>query len=151
MSKKIVIDGLDGFRQREGQHLFSSEPFEISKQRIQEFCRSIANDEWIHWDEERLAASPLGNIIMPAFMAPALMSWAYFSAVEFINVDGLFQGTDKIRLLQPVKAGQSLVQHWRIERVEERSKGIAVYYDVSWSVPGNEGIAGAGTFIVRYW
>ena len=66
MSEKIIIDGLDGFRQREGQHLFSSEPFEISKQRIQEFCRSIGNDEWIHWDEERLAKSPLGGIIMPS-------------------------------------------------------------------------------------
>ena len=151
MNEKIIIDGLDGFREREGQHLFSSEEFELSKQRIQEFCRSIGNDEWIHWDEERLAESPLGSIIMPAFMGPALMSWAYFSEVEFINVDGLFQGTDKIRLLKPVKAGDKLGQHWRIERVEERSKGIAVYYDVNWEVPGSEGPAGVGIFIVRYW
>ena len=151
MSEKIIIDDLDGLRQRDGQHLFSSEPFEISKERIQGFCNSIGNDEWIHWDEERLAKSPLGTIIMPAFMAPALMSWAYFSKVEFSNIDGLFQGTDKIRLLKPVKAGEKLVQHWRIDRVEERNKGIAVYYDVSWEVPGHDGLAGVGTFIVRYW
>jgi len=84
-------------------------------------------------------------------MAPALMSWAYFSKVELFNIDGLFQGTEKIRLLKPVKAGDQLIQHWRIDRVEERGKGIAIYYDVSWETPGSNSPAGVATFIVRYW
>lgn len=151
MAEKIIIDGADGFRAREGQHLFTSEPYLISKERIQEFCRSVGNEEWIHWDEERCRDSHVGGIIMPAFMGPALASKVYFDNVEFINLDGLFQGTDKVRLLRPVKAGDELIQHWRIERVEDRDKGIAVYYDVQWQVAGQDQAAGVAVYIVRYW
>jgi acyl dehydratase len=151
LATKIIIDGVEGFRALEGKHLFTSEPYLISKQRIQEFCRSVGNDEWIHWDEERCQDSHVGAIIMPAFMGPALASKVYFDNVEFINLDGLFQGTDRVRLLRPVKAGDKLVQHWRIERVEGRDKGIAVFYDVSWQVAGHDQPAGVATYIVRYW
>jgi acyl dehydratase len=151
MTEKIIMDGLDGFRDRAGQHLFTSEPFEVSKERIQEFCRSVDNDEWIHWDEERCANSPLGGIIMPAFMGPALMSKAYFDHVEFVNVEGLFQGTNKLRLLQPVLAGESLYQEWRIDRVEQRSRGIAVFYDVQWFKTDDDKPAIIAEYVLRYW
>jgi acyl dehydratase len=151
LSAKIIIDGVQGFRALEGKHLFTSEPFLISKERIQEFCRSVDNDEWIHWDEDRCRNSQLGAIIMPAFMGPALASKVYFDHVEFNNLNGLFQGTDRIRLLKPIKAGDELVQHWRIERVEDRDQGIAVFYDVIWQVAGHDQPAGVATYIVRYW
>ena len=151
LTNKIIIDGADGFRERAGKHLFSSAPYVITKERIQEFCRSVGNDEWIHWDEERCRNSPLGALIMPAFMGPALSSKMYFDNVEFINLDGLFMGVDRIRLLQPVKAGDELIQIWHIDKVEDRDKGIAVFYDVEWQIVGQEGPAGVARYIIRYW
>jgi acyl dehydratase len=151
LSQKRIIDGLDGFRELAGKPLFTSEPFQVTKERIQEFCRSVGNDEWIHWDEDRCRQSHLGGIIMPAFMGPALMSKAYFDHVEFRNVDGLFQGVNRLRLLKPVRAGESVYQVWAVGEVHERDKGIAVIYHVEWFIEGQEEPAIVAEYVLRYW
>jgi acyl dehydratase len=151
MTAKIIITGEQGFRDRAGQHLFTSDPWAVTKDRIQDFCRSVDNEEWFHWDEQAVRASPLGSIIAPGFMAPALAPKAYWDHVSLRDLDGLFLGADRIRLLQPVRVGDHLVQEWRIDRVEDRDKGIAVYYDVTWRVEGRDGPAGVATYVVRYW
>ncbi len=151
MAEKIIIEGEAGFRALAGQHLFTTVPWEVSKRRIQDFCRSVDNEEWFHWDEEACRESEVGGIIMPGFMAPSLAPKAYWDNVSLQDLDGRFLGVDRMRLLQPVKAGEALVQDWRIDRVEERDPGIAVYYQVEWRVEGRDGPAGVATYVVRYW
>ncbi len=151
MVEKIVISCLDDFRKWSGCHLFTSEPIEVSKARIQQFCRSVDNDEWIHWDEERCREAGFDGVIMPAFMGPALMSKAYFQYVEFKGVEGLFSGVNRLRLLKPVHAGEAVYQRWLVGEVTERKRGISVIYHVQWFVDGGPDPVIVAEYVLRYW
>ena len=120
MGEKIIIEGEDGFRALEGETLFTSEPWLVSKERIQDFCRSVDNQEWFHWDEDAVSEAGMDSIIAPGFLASSLAPQAYWSHVSLRDVDGRFVGADRIRLLQPIMAGDRVVQEWRVNRVEDR-------------------------------
>ena len=46
MPEKTIVDGPEGFFKLAGKHLFTSEPFEITRAGIEEFCRATGNEEW---------------------------------------------------------------------------------------------------------
>jgi len=150
-TSKQVIRGLDGFRALAGQTLGTSAPIEISQKRIEDFCTAVDNDEWTHWDVERCRDTPWGTTIAPSFLAPSLFARLFFDMVEIVDVGTmLFQGSDRMRLLSPMKSGSRLTQTVRIDRVEERDRGIAVFYDVTWNVVGEEKPVGVAMFLIRY-
>ncbi len=153
MAGKRVIDGIDGLRRLAGQDLFVSAPVEVTKERIQDFCRSVDNDEWIHWDDERCRNSPLGAIIAPAMYVPALFPKVFWEHVEIVGIpDMLLLGSDRLRLLRPVKAGDQVTVSARLDRVEDRHRGVAGFYDATFNLAdGNDQPAAVATFIVRYW
>ncbi|MGB3273542.1 MAG: MaoC/PaaZ C-terminal domain-containing protein [Xanthobacteraceae bacterium] len=151
MTASIVIDGLSGFAPLEGTTLGTAGPIEITQDRIDQFCRSTENTEWIHWDEERCKASPFGTTIAPGMMAAALFPKLFFDLVEIRNVDTmLFQGSDRIRLLAPLVQGARLTQTVKVGRVEPRERGLSVSYDVTWNTVGSDKPIGVATFVVRY-
>ena len=148
---KVVIGSEEDFRQREGTLLFSSPPNEASKEQIQAFCRSVGQLDWFHFDEERCAASPFGAIVAPGMFTLSLIHSTYFDNVELKDLRALFLGSDRFRILRPVKAGDQLQLEFTIDRVEERDSGFAVHYDFRWLVSGEEQPVTLGNFIVRYW
>ena len=151
MPEKTIIDDLAWFREREGQTIAVSQTIEITKDMIQDFCRSIGNEEWVHWDEARCQEA-FGGIIAPLFLAPALFPTLFFQSFDYgDDLGALFSGTDRFRLLSPIKAGDRLSATTRIDHVETRDKGIAVLYDVSFSVAGQSKPVAIGTFVMRYW
>ena len=150
MPDKTIINDIQWFIEREGEVIATSEPFEISKDRIQEFCRSIDNKEWVHWDEAR-CKEQFGGIISPLFMLPALYPALFFASFEYGDINALFYGTDKFRLLAPIVAGAQLTATTRIARVMEKEKAITVYYEVTFHIVGKDRPAAVGTFLLRYW
>ena len=148
---KLVIRGLDDFLAREGTLLFASPPKEASKEQIQQFCRSVNQMDWFHFDEERAAASPFGAIVAPGMFTLSLIHSTYFENVELEGLRALFLGSDRFRILRPVKAGDKLSLHFTVALVEKREAGFAVHYDFTWHVEGEEQPVTLGNFIVRYW
>ena len=147
----VVIEGLAGFAPLEGKVLGTSGAFEITQERIEQFCRSVDNTEWIHWDEERCKKSPFGTTVAPGMMAAALFPKLFFDLVDICGVETmLFQGSDRIRLLGPIRKGAKLTQAVKVARVETREKGLSVAYEVTWNLVGEEQLVGIGTFLVRY-
>lgn len=151
MSEKLVIAGLKDFQAREGELLFTSPPLIASKEMIQQFCRSVNQLDWFHFDEERCAASPFGSIVAPGMFTLSLIHSVYFENVELQGLRALFLGSDRFRILRPVKAEDHLRLCFTIDRVEIRDEGFAVHYDFSWLVNNDETPATLGNFIVRYW
>ena len=150
MPEKTIINDIQWFMEREGKVIATSEPIEIDKDRIQLFCRAIDNREWVHWDEER-CKEQFGGVIAPLFLLPALYPTLFFQSFEYGNINALFYGTDKFRLLAPVVAGTRVSATTRIARVAEKDKAVTVYYDVTFNIPGKDGPVAAGTFLLRYW
>jgi acyl dehydratase len=151
MGDKLVISSLEDFQTREGELLFSSPPLTASKEKIQQFCRSVNQLDWFHFDEERAAASPFGTIVAPGMFTLALIHSVYFENVELKGLRALFLGSDRFRILRPVKAGDQLTLRFTVANVEVRDEGFAVHYDFSWHANGEEQPVTLGNFIVRYW
>ena len=150
MSKR-VIDGLDGFRALVGETIGTSGLVEVTQQRIEQFCESVDNDEWIHWDVERCKASPFGNTIAPSMYTLAYFSKLFFEMVEIENVPNmLFLGSDRVRLLAPLVCGEKFNITVKLDRVEEKKNGINAFYESTWNVEGKEAPIAIGLFIIRY-
>lgn len=151
MKDKLVISSLEEFQARDGQLLFASSPLIASKEMIQQFCRSVNQLDWFHFDEERCAASPFGAIVAPGMFTLSLIHSVYFDNVELQGLRALFLGSDRFRILRPVKAGDELSLRFTVARVEVREEGFAVHYDFTWHVNNEEQAVTLGNFIVRYW
>ena len=151
MADKVIIDGLDGFRKMVGKSIGPSDPIEVTQQRIESFCHAVDNDEWIHFDEERCRQAGYGTTIAPGMMTQAYFSKLWFSLVDIQNVPRmLFLGSDRVRLLAPLKKGQAFNMSATIARVEEEDNGIAVFLDCTWNVVGQEKPFTVATFVIRY-
>ena len=151
MTEKLVIRSLEDFQAREGAVLFSSAPLTANKEMIQQFCRSVNQLDWFHFDEERCAASSFGAIVAPGMFTLSLIHSVYFDNVELQGLRALFLGSDRFRILRPVKAGDQLSLVFTVDRVEVRDDGFAVHYNFSWHTNGEEQPVTLGNFIVRYW
>jgi acyl dehydratase len=150
-AQKVVIDGLDGFRALVGKRVGTSAAVEVTQEKIEEFCRAVDNDEWIHWDIERCKKSPFGTTIAPGMFTQAYFSKLWFEMVDIRNIKNmLFMGSDRVRLLAPLKCGSKFTMTVDVAKVEERDKGIAVFYDVTWNVVGADKPVTVATFIIRY-
>ena len=151
MADKVIIDGLDGFRKMVGKSIGPSDPIEVTQQRIESFCHAVDNDEWIHFDEERCRQAGYGTTIAPGMMTQAYFSKLWFGMVDIQNVPRmLFLGSDRVRLLAPLKKGQAFNMSATIARVEEKDNGIAVFLDCTWNVVGQEKPVTVATFVIRY-
>ncbi len=151
MKKKIVINDFDDFRKLEGQQIVASEPIEITAEGIQDFCRGTLNDEWIHWDQERCKASPLGDIIAPGLYLPALFPHVFWQAME-INIPRMIvKGIDGIRILKPVRIGSKIVCKAKVGKVLDRDKGIEVHYAITFKFADSGETVAVATFMNRYW
>ena len=151
MNSKIVIGSLVDFQSAEGDRLFASPPVIVSKDMIQSFCRSVNQLDWFHFDEQRCAESPFGAIVAPGMFTLALIHSVYFENVELRGLRALFLGSDRFRILRPVKAGDALSLHFTVAKVEVRDAGFAVYYDFRWLNEADDEPVTLGNFIVRYW
>ena len=151
MTDKLIINSLEDFQAREGQQLFVSPPLTASKEMIQQFCRSVNQLDWFHFDEERCAASPFGAIVAPGMFTLSLIHSVYFENVELQGLRALFLGSDRFRILRPVKAGDALSLRFTVAQVQDREEGFAVHYDFSWHANDEEQAVTLGNFIVRYW
>jgi len=148
---KLVIDGLDGFRALVGQTVGPSDPVEVTRERIENFCRAVDNDEWTHWDMERARASRFGTLIAPAMFTASYFPRLSFDMIEIRNIETfLIQGAEGIRLFAPLKCGDKFTMSFTFERVEERANGIAVFYDASYTLLGADKPLALATFIIRY-
>ncbi|MFK7733378.1 MAG: MaoC/PaaZ C-terminal domain-containing protein [Pseudomonadales bacterium] len=151
MFTKVLIKNREDFEAREGQTLFLSEPVLASKERIQQYCQSVDQMDWFHWDEERCKQSSFGAIVAPGMFTLSLIHSVYFNHVELQGLKALFLGSDRFRILQPVTAGSELRLTFDVQRVEIRDEGFAVHYTFSWHADAEPQPVTLGNFIVRYW
>src|SRR3546814_427169 len=149
--KKDGIDGIDGFKKCNGQQIGPSELVLVTQERIEAFCHAVDNDEWIHFDKERCVSAGFGNTIAPGLLTQAYFSKLWFDMVDIVNIPRmLFLGSDKVRLLAPLKCEQEFTMTVTVANVEDKDNGIAVYLSVVWNVIGQEKPVTIATFIIRY-
>jgi acyl dehydratase len=148
---KIRLQTPEEFKDRIGSVLFESAPQKIVKERIQDYCRSLNQLDWFHFDDERSEAAGFGGIIAPGSFTFALVHSTFFEYVELVDLKALFIGSDRFRVHRPMNADEAISLAMGVAAVENRSEGFRVQYDFQWRGENNEDTISEGSFLVRYW
>ena len=85
----------------------------------------------------------------PGTMTLALIHPTYFREVELRGLRALFLGSNRFRIVGPLKAGDAITLTFKVDTVEKREEGFAVHYDFEWL--RDEQPVSVGNMIVRYW
>ena len=105
-----------------GVSLPEGEWFEIDQARINAFADCTEDHQFIHLDEEAAAQTPFGGTIAHGFLTLSLLT--KLCAENGIYPEGIVMGVnyglDKVRFLNPVRAGKRVRAHTEIVSVDRK-------------------------------
>lgn len=116
----LVVDGLDGLRELVGQHLGYTDWYDMSLERVRHFAAATGDEQWIHVDPERAAASPFGGAIAHGNL---VLSFGAALLEEVLVVRGLsmsvIYGCERVRFHTPVPVGAHIRTGATLRSVED--------------------------------
>ena len=105
-----------------GVSLPGGEWFEIDQARINAFADCTEDHQFIHLDEAAAAQTPFGGTIAHGFLTLSLLT--KLCAENGIYPEGIVMGVnyglDKVRFLNPVRAGKRVRAHTEIVSVDRK-------------------------------
>jgi len=147
-----TVKGIDGLKEKVGEHLGHSDWHEITQDRVNQFAEATGDHQWIHTDPERAKAGPFGGPIAHGYLtlslAPALLP-------EVMRVEGFKMGVNyglnKLRFPSPVPVGAKLRVGATLAVVEEIAGGVQVTLDLAFEVEGKDKPSCVAQAIYRYY
>ena len=135
----LVLNGLEEIKAKVGEDLGTSDWIQIDQDAVNAFAEVTGDDQWIHVDPERAAATPLGGTIVHGFFTLSLIpKFAY----ETYTVEGVSfamnYGSDKVRFLSPVPTGSRLRMNSVLSSVEEKGGGVLMKVTCTIEIEGSE-------------
>ena len=108
-----------------GQEIGVSDWIEVGQDRIDAFADATEDHQFIHVDPEAAAQTPFGGTIAHGFLTLSLLSRMTFDATPPLEgvVMGINYGFDKVRFLQPVRAGSKVRGRFRLMSAEDKGGG----------------------------
>lgn len=125
---------------RVGQDVGTSDWYEVTQEKVNQFADATGDHQWIHVDPERAKQGPFGRTIAHGYftlsLAPILMR-------DIVSVQGakmgLNYGLNKVRFTNPVPVGSRVRLHAKLASAEEiEPDGIQVMYDLTFEIEGEE-------------
>jgi acyl dehydratase len=147
------IEGIDGLRERVGDHLGHSEWHTVTQEQVNLFADATGDHQWIHVDPERATAeSPFGGPIAHGYLtlslAPVLLS--QIMRVSGITY-GLNYGCNKVRFPSPVLVGSRIRAGATIESLEEVPGGVQAVVRVEIELEDKPKPACVAEVVYRYY
>ena len=130
--------------------VFVSHWFDVDQSRIDAFAKVTEDHQFIHVDPALAAATPFGGTIAHGFLSLSLLSPMAYSVLPKIkgDVTGVNYGFDRVRFLNPVRAGSRVRARFTLKAVTEKSPGQwQLTYDVSVEIEGAAKPALAATWL----
>jgi acyl dehydratase len=129
---------------------FVSHWLHVDQARIDAFAKITEDEQFIHVDPERAAATAFGGTIAHGFLTLSLLSTMAYSALPKIEgaAHGVNYGFDRVRFVRPVPSGSRVRGHFTLRAVTARAaREWQLTYDVSVEVEGKPKPALAATWI----
>ncbi len=126
---------------RIGEEIGVSRWFEIDQARIDAFAGITEDRQFIHVDPEAAAKTPLGGTIAHGFLTLSLGAAMSYDAVPVLDgvSMGFNYGFDKLRFLQPVRAGSRVRGRFKLLSVEDKGAGRwLVGYELTVETEGSD-------------
>ena len=109
-----------------GDRIGSSEWFEVSQERIDQFAEATGDHQFIHVNPEMAKMTPFGTTIAHGFLTlsliPVLRQKSDCPRPDGIKM-GVNYGGNKVRFLAPVKSGKRVRAHFKLLSLEEKRPG----------------------------
>jgi len=116
---------IDELKQRVGQQLGTSEPFEVTQDRVNLFADATEDHQWIHVDPERARTGPFGGTVAHGFLTLSLIPKFLAETVTVETSTSMINyGLNKVRFPAVVPVGSSV--RARVELVGARKRAIGV-------------------------
>lgn len=108
-----------------GTELESSDWFEITQDRVNEFADATNDHQFIHVDLEKAKASPFGGTIAHGFLTLSLLTHLLSEpmVVPERTAMTINYGSDKVRFLKPVGVGQRIRAKQQLVEATEKKPG----------------------------
>lgn len=147
-----TLNGIEGVREAQGQEWGTSDWFEISQERVNQFADATDDHQWIHVDVERAKQGPFGTTIAHGFLTLSLVVplAGQVSRVEGIRM-GINYGLNKVRFPNPVRVPARIRAHVKNLSVEDVEGGVQVTNQVTVEVESAEKPACVAETISRYY
>lgn len=109
-----------------GETIGSSEWFEVSQERIDQFAEATGDHQFIHINPEMAKMTPFGTTIAHGFLTlsliPVLRQQSDCPRPEGVKM-GVNYGGNKVRFLAPVKSGKRVRAHFKLLELVEKRPG----------------------------
>ena len=132
-----------------GQEVGVSTWHQVTQDQIDRFAEVTGDDQFIHVDPVRAAATPLGGTIAHGFLTLSLLSILGRAAVPQVRgrAMAINYGLDRVRFISPVKSGASVRGRYALAGLERRAPNeILLRYKVTVEIEG-----GAKPALVAEW
>ena len=124
-----------------GQEIGVSDWMEIDQARIDAFADCTEDHQFIHIDPVAAASTPFGGTIAHGFLTLSLMSQMSYQAAPVLEgvAMGVNYGFDKLRFLQPVRAGSRVRGRFKLIGAEEKGAGRwLIKHEVTVEIEGGD-------------
>ena len=146
-----IVQGIDGLRELQGQHLGHSDWVTITQEQVNLFAEATGDHQWIHVDPERAKKeSPFGGPIAHGYLTLSLIPSLMPQIVEITGFRmGVNYGTEKVRFPSPVPVGARVRAGATLESATPFEGGVAMNLAVTMEVEGSTKPAMVATVVYR--
>jgi acyl dehydratase len=146
------IDGLEGLKERVGQHLGYSDWHEVTQEQINLFADATGDHQWIHVDVERAKAGPFGAPIAHGYLTLSLTPDLLNEAIAVSGISmGINYGLNKLRFPSPVPVGSRVRAGVELASVEDVSGGVQAQLNVTYEIEGGTKPVCVAEVLFRYY
>jgi acyl dehydratase len=146
------IDGIEGLKERVGQHLGYSDWHEVTQEQVNLFADATGDHQWIHVDVERAKAGPFGGPIAHGYLTLSLTPTLLDEVLSVTGITmGVNYGLNKLRFPAPVPVGSRLRAGAQLAAVEDVSGGAQVTLTVTYEIEGGTKPVCVAEVLFRYY
>ncbi|MFB0907686.1 MAG: MaoC family dehydratase [Spirosomataceae bacterium] len=135
---KLNFDSLAALKKHEGKSLGTTEWQVVSQEMINEFASATLDNQWIHVDAEKAAASPFGTTIAHGLLTLSLTPKFLSDLFEITSSKmGVNYGMNKVRFITPVPSESKLRLSAVLKSVEMKQPNVAKLVHEATTEPDN--------------
>lgn len=122
-----------------GRHLGYSDWIAITQDRINKFGEATGDQHWVHVDPERAKDGPFGTCIAHGFLTLSLIGMFLPQIFEVRGIrTGVNYGADRLRFLEPVKAGSRIRCGGELVKVRDVKDGVEIMVRLTIELEGSD-------------
>jgi acyl dehydratase len=147
-----TIQGIDGLKERVGDHLGYSEWHQVTQEQVNTFAEATGDFQWIHVDVERAKQGPFGGPIAHGYLT---LSLGPLLIPQIVKVEGIAMavnyGLNKVRFPAPVPVGSKLRLGATLANVEDIAGGVQVTMGTVYELDGGNKPVCVAEIVFRYY